>query len=203
MVIKFEEFDVSALSFEQVKVSPKDTVLLPRVDSGECPLFQLPWLVTFGVPKQSKFFETDKDRLFVQIVLEGDVLEKFRALDEILWAEQMKTDLFGFNSGPSYQYQPIVKEGPKGEYMKIKLQTNRETGNITSTVVSEGIFFQDFITLQGFEKHVPYKSTVRTIIKLVKIWSVNKKYGATFKLVRIGVQAKEPETETKVIDFVD
>ena len=53
MVIKFEQFDVSSLGFEQVKVSPKDTVLLPRVQSGECPLFQLLWCVSFGVPKLS------------------------------------------------------------------------------------------------------------------------------------------------------
>ena len=200
MIIKFEKFEVSSLSFEQVKVSPKDTVLLPRVDSGECPLFQLPCLVTWGVPKQSKFFATDKDRLFIQIVLEGEVLEKFRALDELLWGQQMQHDLFG--SG-GFEYQPIVKEGPKGEHIKVKLQTDHETGNITTFVVSEGVVYEDFKTLQGFEKHVPYKSTVRTIIKLVKIWSVNKKYGATFKLVRIGVQAKEPETETKVVDFID
>ena len=53
----------------------RDSVLLPRVGSGECPLFQLPYLVTLGVPKQGKLFPTDKDRLFVQLVLEGEVGE--------------------------------------------------------------------------------------------------------------------------------
>ena len=205
MVIKFEQFDVSSLGFEQVKVSPKDTVLLPRVQSGECPLFQLPWCVSFGVPRQSKFFPTDKDRLFIQVALEGDVLKQFQTLADLLGSETMRNELFGFNTGPSYQYQPVVKQGPKGEHMKLKLQTNHETGSITTTVVSNGEVFEGFETLQGFEKQVPYNSTVRTIIKLVKLWSINKKYGATFKLVRIGVQPKEPatETETKPVDFVD
>jgi hypothetical protein len=203
MVSKFEKFDVSSLGFEEVRLSPKDCVLLPRVESGECPLFQLPFLVTYGVPKQSKFFPTDKDRLFVQIVLEGDVLKQFKAMDESLGSEVMRNQLFGFNTGPNYQYQPIIKEGPRGNHMKVKLQTNHETGNITTIVDSDGVTFEDFETLQGFEKHVPCNSTVKTILKMVKLWNINKKYGATFKLVRIGVQTKAPEPETKTIDFVD
>ena len=203
MIVKFEKFDVSSLAFEEVRLSPKDCVLLPRVESGECPLFQLPFLTTFGVPRQSKFFPTDKDRLFVQIVLEGDVLKQFKAMDEILGSEVMKNQLLGFNTGPSYQYQPIVKDGPQGIYLKVKLQTSHETGNITTIVDSDGVSFADFETLQGFQKHVPYNSTVKTILKLVKLWNINKTYGATFKLVRIGVQTKAPEPETKTIDFVD
>jgi len=70
-------------------------------------------------------------------------------------------------------------------------------------VDSDGVSFTDFETLQGFQKHVPYNSTVKTILKLVKIWNINKKYGATFKLVRMGVQTKAPEPETKTVDFVD
>ena len=203
MIVKFEKFDVSPLAFEEVRLSPKDCVLLPRVESGECPLFQLPFLVTYGVPKQSKFFPTDKDRLFVQIVLEGEVLKQFEALDEVLGSDAMKTDLFGFNSGGSYQYQPIVKDALRGKCMKVKLQTSHETGNITTIVDSDGVTFEDFETLQGFEKHVPYNSTVKTIIKFVKIWNINKKYGATFKLVRIGVEQKAQTTEIKTVCFVD
>ena len=203
MIVKFEKFDVSSLAFEEVRLSPKDCVLLPRVESGECPLFQLPFLTTFGVPRQSKFFPTDKDRLFIQLVLQGDVLKQFKAMDEILGSEVMKHQLFGFNTGPSYQYNPIVKDGPQGIYLKVKLQTSHETGNITTIVDSDGVSFADFETLQGFQNHVPYNSTVKTILKLVKLWNINKKYGATFKLVRIGVQTKAPEPETKTIDFVD
>jgi len=128
MIVKFEKFDVSSLVFEEVRLSPKDCVLLPRVESGECPLLQLPFLTTFGVPRQSKFFPTDKDRLFVQLVLAGDVLKQFKAMDEILGSEVMRNQLFGFNTGPSYQYQPIVKDGPQGIYLKVKLQTSHETG---------------------------------------------------------------------------
>jgi hypothetical protein len=199
MVEKFEKFELAGLSFEAVRVSSTDTVLMPK----ECPLFQLPFLVTYGVPKKSKFFPTDKDRLFVPMVLGGEVWEMFKTLDEKLGSEEMKTELFGFNSGGGFQYAPIVKEGPKGAYMKVKLQTSHETGNITTIVDSDGVTFEDFETLQGFEKHVPYNSKVKTIIKLVKIWTINKKYGATFKLVRIGVEQKAPETEIKTVCFVD
>jgi hypothetical protein len=135
--------------------------------------------------------------------LGGEVLEVFKTIDEKLGSEEMKTELFGFNSGGGFQYAPIVKEGPKGAYMKVKLQTNHENGNITTVVDSDGVTFEDFETLQGFQKHVPYNSTVKTILKRVKLWNINKRYGATSKLVRIGVQTKAPEPETKTIDFVD
>ena len=201
MVSKFEKFDVSSLSFEEVQVSLRDSVLLPRVGSGECPLFQLPYLVTLGVPKQGKFFPTDKDRLFVQLVLEGDVLGNFRALDEFLGSEAFKLKLFGAQ-GASYEYSPIVKQGPRGEHMKIKLQTNRENGKITTAICTTDGDLDDVETLQGFEKRVPYNSNIRTIIKLVKVWTINKKYGATFKLVRAGVLTLFPVLEPSVV-FMD
>ena len=201
MVSKFEKFDVSSLSFEEVQVSLRDSVLLPRVGSGECPLFQLPYLVTLGVPKQGKFFPTDKDRLFVQLVLEGDVLHNFKLLDELLWSEAFKTKLFGAQGG-TYEYSPIVKQGPRGEHMKIKLQTNHESDKITTKVCTVDGDFDDVETLQGFENRVPYKSTIRTIIKLVKVWTVNKKYGVTFKLVRAGVLELFPVLVPSVV-FMD
>ena len=176
MVSKFEKFDVLSLSFEEVQVSLRDSVLLPRVGSGECPLFQLPYLVTLGVSKLGKFFPTEKDRLFVQLVLEGEVLGNFKALDEFLGSEAFKLKLFGAQ-GASYEYSPIVKQGPRGEHMKIKLQTNHENGKISTKVCTTEGDFDDVDTLQGFEKRVPYNSTIRTIIKLVKAWTINKNTG--------------------------
>ena len=203
MVVKFIEFDVSSLRFEQVNVSPKDSILLPRVGSGECPYFQLPWLSCFGVPKQSKYFPTDKDRLFVQIPLEGKLLDQFKALDKIMSSEVMKMKMFGFNTGDNHQYQPLVKESARGEFMKVKLLTNYETGNIETGVIVNDADVGDIGSLLEFEKHVHYNSKVRMIVKFVKVWVVNKKFGITVKAVRIGVEeTSEPRTNNQ-IDFID
>ena len=164
MVSKFEKFDVLSLSFEEVQVSLRDSVLLPRVGSGECPLFQLPYLVTLGVPKQGKFFPTEKDRLFVQLVLEGEVLGNSKALDEFLGSEAFKLKLFGAQ-GASYEYSPIVKQGPKGEHMKIKLQTNHETGSITTTERSNYLLFFYYQFLVQNKKRLKMVSS--RLIKMV------------------------------------
>ena len=86
--------------------------------------------------------------------------------------------------------------------MKIKLQTNHENGKLTTKVCTTDGDFDDVDTLQGFEKRVPYNSTIRTIIKLVKVWTINKKYGVTFKLVRAGVLTLFPVLEPCVV-FMD
>ena len=203
MVLKFTEFNVESLSFEQVKVSPNNFLLLPRVNSGECPLFQLPWLVTFGCPKPSKYFPTDKDRLFVQIPLVGELLDNFKALDKLMSSEVMKMRLFGFNTGDDHQYQPIVKVSTRGEYMKVKLVTNFETGNIETCVIVNDADVGSFESLMEFEKHVHYNSKVRMIVKLVKVWVINKKFGVTFRAVRIGVEETSETETTNHIDFID
>ena len=84
MIKHFQQIDFSSLLFEKIKVSADESVILPRFDSGDCPYFQLPWvqLDYFGIPAKSKYFPTDKERTFIQIPIQGELLEKFRELDE-------------------------------------------------------------------------------------------------------------------------
>ena len=126
MVVKFEEFDISSLSFEKVQLDKKD-VYLPRVNSGDCPLFQLPVLNCHGTPTPGPFFPTDKDRMFIQLVLEGEVLEQFRRLDEFLGSQQVQQNLFGSDG---FEYQPIVKPSKRGSLLKVKLLSDHTTGDI-------------------------------------------------------------------------
>ena len=45
--IKFEELDVSKLSFEEVKLQNKTTLLLPRLDGKEVPGIKLPTIENY------------------------------------------------------------------------------------------------------------------------------------------------------------
>jgi hypothetical protein len=64
MTVKFGEFDVSTLSFEEVQLSKNKAVLLPKVDGiHDCSTLRLPEieLTHYAVPKISQYFKTDKD----------------------------------------------------------------------------------------------------------------------------------------------
>ena len=202
MIAKFKQFDTSTLEFEKVNVR-SDTVILPRVLSGECPLFQLPKidLNCYGIPKQSKYYPAIKDRLFIQLPLHGELLNKMRELDNFMSSECMKSDLFGDNS--DYQYFPSVKIGSRGEYVKIKLETDYKTGDILTCLTHEGLVMSGIETLPEFEKHIPFNSKVKCIIKLVRVWQLNKKYGVTFKLLKVAVDLPKHETiDLEALDFI-
>ena len=177
MIEKFLQFNCSTLGWKKVNVSRGEAVILPTVDSGECPFFQLPSvsLSFYGIPKQSKFYPAIKDRLFIQLPVQGELLDTFKELDEIMNSECMKTGLFGDNSG--HQYTPIVKIGSRGEFVKIKLETDYETGDIETCLVKNGVVISGTETLPEFEQHIPNNSDVRTIMKLVRVWQLNKTFG--------------------------
>jgi hypothetical protein len=203
MIAKFKQFDTSTLEFEKVNVR-SDTVILPRVLSGECPLFQLPKidLNCYGIPKQSKYYPAIKDRLFIQLPLHGELLNKMRELDNFMSSECMKSDLFGDNS--DYQYFPSVKIGSRGEYVKIKLETDYKTGDIETCLVKNGVVMSGTESLPEFEQQIPYNSKVKAIIKLVRVWQINNKYGVTFKLQKVSVEHQELEpVNLEALQFID
>ena len=205
MLVKIAEFDPMSLGFEQVTVSSNVSVILPKVYEGEqCPMLQLPWvkLFCYGIPKKSKYFPTDKDRQFIQLPLQGELLEQFKAIDTVMNTDEIKTEIFGYSTGQSYQYCPLVKSGNKGEFVKIKLDTDHKTGDIKTKMLVNGEVATDVSTLPLFEYQVPYNSNIALIIKLVKIWTMNKRFGLTVKAIKVSVKQPEQPRETEV-DFLD
>ena len=167
------------------------------------PILPVSLVVLFWGPKKSKYFPTEKDRLFVQVPLQGKLLDKFKAFDNLMSSETMKLKLFGVGVGDSYQYQPLVKESSKGEYMKVKLLTNYDTGDIETGLLVNNEDVGVVESLSEFEKHVPYNSKVRMIVKLVRVWVLNKKFGVTIKAVRVAVEGPaEPEANLQP-EFLD
>jgi hypothetical protein len=204
MLVKIAEFDPMSLSFEQVTVSSNVPVILPKVHDGEqCPLLQLPTvkLSCYGIPRKSKYFLTDKDRMFIQLPLQGELLEQFKAIDTVMSTEELRTELFGFSTGLSYQYCPLVKSGNKGEYVKLKLDTNHVSGAIETMLTVDGDTAHA-ATLPQFEYKVVYNSKIKMIVKLVKVWTMNKRFGLTIKAIKVDVKQPEQLKEVEV-NFLD
>ena len=107
MIKHFQQIDFSTLSFEKVQVSSSESVILPRVDSKDCPFLQLPWveLAYYGIPKASKYFPTDKGRTFIQIPIHGELLQKFKEQTLTLALTNSKPKLPVNHKGlPSYTF---------------------------------------------------------------------------------------------------
>jgi hypothetical protein len=111
--IKFEKLDVSKLSFEEVMLPNKKSLLLPRIDDKELPSYILPRinLTHYGIPKLGQYFKTDQDRMFIKLPIEGELLERFALVDHAMEHNDMKENLFKSNS---YEYSPLVKYGFQG-----------------------------------------------------------------------------------------
>lgn len=192
MIQLFERFNTQELEFNKVSLGT-ESVILPT----DCPYLQLPWieLQCYGIPKISKYFPTNKDRMFIQIPIQNELLEKFEELDRHMNSKQ--TDIFGHQL---FTYLPLVKEGNRGKYIKVKLQTNFDSGDIETIIVQNGetIFAKELVE---FEKYIKNKTKIKTIFKISKVWLMNKKFGITLKLIKIAVE--EPKQETIDLDALD
>ena len=198
MTMKFTEFDIKHLTFEEVKLTSNKTVILSKYIGPDTPIMRLPniELTHYGVPKVGRFFSADKDRMFLQVPVDGGLLESFQMLDAFLTSDDTKQKLFK-GSANTYIHSPTVKNGTKGPYLKLKLETDYETGDIVtilwkSTRNDEGNIVRDpssmYITsIDDFANTVCLNSTIVCVVRLVKIWVVNLQYGLTIKLVKVNV----------------
>ena len=131
-------------------------------------------------------------------------------LDAHLANNEFKQKLFKSND---YVYSPLVKNGMKGNYIKLKLQTDHETGDI-ETMVWRSHKHEDgrieresspviISTLDEFSSVVGLGSTVLCIVKFVKIWMINRQYGLTMKLVKVNTLPGEKQVvvDSDDVDF--
>ena len=195
MAIKFSNLEVSMLGIEQVKLGNNTTLLLPRLNNKEVPCIILPkiTLAYGGVPKAGPYFKTDKDRMFIQLPIEGEILERFELIDCTLKSELHKL----FNQTNACEYSPLVKYGSNGPYIKVKLETNFGTDTIETVVwfsekKDDGTIMRmseplEFPSLAEVATAFKFNSSVLCVIRFVKVWCVNKKYGLTVKMVKANV----------------
>ena len=177
MTIKISDLKLEQLNFEEVKIGLKATPFVkPIYGTKDLPCLQLPWLTlsSFGVPPKGQYTKEDKQRMFIKV--------------------------------PMYEYEPLLKYSEKHgkAYIKLKLDTSYPEDAILTEVwcAGDGPKHQcKFDNIDDFALCVPFKSDIRMIVKVVKLWVVNKRYGLTIKVKKIEVKPLEPRSYQ--IDFLD
>ena len=124
-----------------------------------------------------------------------------KELDDKFGNKEYKEQLFGAKKS-KYTYQPIFRNPSqedeaskdKHPYIKLKLLTRYPTNEIQTKVIEQKdgamIPRTDLATIDAFEKFVPLKPKLKSIIAPVKLWihpatNTDCMYGITFKLVKV------------------
>ena len=170
------------------------------------PMFvQSPWLniSCYGVPRRDKYHTSDDQRLYIKLPVSRG--ERFATalgdLDEFMQREDVKQQLLG-EKYQKYDYCPLLKEpvdatdASRPPSVKLKLDVAHDSATIATEVyrvTSEGReLLKDIKTIDDFYNAAPYRSDVRVIFKLVKVWSQppnlkNPTYGVTVKVMKMEV----------------
>ena len=147
--------------------------------------------------------------MFIKVSIEEktDLYAQLIALDlKMKYHIIMTSNLDIFGSGNMYEYEPLLKYSEKHgkAYIKLKLDTSYPEDAILTEVwcAGDGPKHQcKFDNIDDFALCVPFKSDIRMIVKVVKLWVVNKRYGLTIKVKKIEVKPLEPRSYQ--IDFLD
>ena len=207
MTIKIADLDLNMLNFSEVKLGKATTFIKPIYGINDLPYLQLPWLTlsTFGVPPKSEYTKEDKQRMFIKVPIEedSDLYQQLLRLDD-----KMKHHIFTTHNANLFNasYDNLVKYSEKygKPYIKVKLDTSYPENHILTEVWHSGDGTKaqcQFDNIDDFALCVPFKSDIRMIVKVVKLWVVNKQYGLTIKLKKIEVKPLEPSSYQ--IDFID
>ena len=205
--MKIADLDLTMLDFREVKLSKATTYLKPIYGINDLPCLQLPWLTlsTFGVPPKGEYTKEDKQRMFIKVPIEEDS-DLYKQLTRI--DDKMKYHLITTNNAHLFNasYDHLVKYSEKQgkPYIKVKLDTSYPENQILTEVWHSGDGTKaqcQFDNIDDFALCVPFKSDIRMIVQVVKIWVVNKQYGLTIKLKKIEVKPLEPSSYQ--IDFID
>jgi hypothetical protein len=190
--------------------------------TSNTPLFlQLPWILldNYGIPRLNEFFTEDSQRCFVKTPLNDADPEVanckllLKSIDNKFSSDEFKVKLFGAAKAKKFAYQeivrsPLVDDENKNknimDYMKIKLSTNYDTGEINTSVctsimennkrVRVNVADETIKTVDDISKYICYGARVRFIIRPVKLWaqasnaSKDPMYGITFKLFKAEVE---------------
>jgi hypothetical protein len=99
-----------------------------------------------------------------------------------------------------YTEDDIVLELPSDFDLNNFIKAREE--DIKTKMLVNGEVATDVSTLPLFEYQLPYNSNIAMIIKLVKVWTMNKRFGLTIKAIKVSDKQPEQPKETEV-DFLD
>merc|ERR1711871_1256485 len=155
---------------------------------------------------------------------------KLSELDKLMDSDKMREHIFGSKkAAKGWVYQPLVREAMqqtldnsdsdseddskpttaqfRPPYIKVKLKTNYETGNIETSVFKKteaGRQRAKVTTLADLEKLVTYRSVIRMVVMPNKLWAMKnmqgKRYGLALKMTHLEV---EPVTRSTLKDVYE
>ena len=89
---------------------------------------------------------------------------------------------------------PILKEGKENYPSSIKFKVDFYDDTFLSEVYhkkNEGNIKCDLNNMNDIKQCIPYKSAIKIIFKINKIWFMSKNYGVQLKLVKVLVNIKK------------
>jgi hypothetical protein len=160
----------------------------------------------YGVPKSDKYHTTEESRRYLQIPLfPDDNFTKFiQSLDNHFSSDNFKKQ-FLEEKQQIFNYIPILKEG-KADYpasMKIKIDfyNDKYLSEVYHKTDDKGNVKCDLNTMNDIKRCIPYKSEIKIIFRINKLWFMSENYGVQLKMVKVlikNIQNKEIEN----IDFL-
>jgi hypothetical protein len=183
---------------------------------------QSPWINIFayGIPRKGQFNQTDNSRKCLKVPLDekipevSDFVNILKEIDSKMTSNEFQ-DMFLGDNKDKFEYSSIYKESQTKErpsYIKLKLATENDSEQTIKTSLyktnsnNERELITGVTNIDDFAKVVGFRSDVRFIFKVVRVWSQpptlkNPTYGLTLKVTKIEVQSKEKGTEEG--DFID
>ena len=199
------------ITFEKYK-----ELLLVKYESKPL-LIQTPWLNinAFGMPRRDKYHTTDDQLKNIHLPIDNEEFKKLiQSIDNTINTDEFRKEHLGDKYEKYAYHTMLVEKENKPSSIKFKFSTTRDEkqdiltllyktlekkGNIERTLI-------DKPTIDDFIKNIPYRSDVRCIFQIVRMWSQpstlkNPTYGLTLKLHKIEV--KEKAHHNIVGEFID
>ena len=180
-------------------------------------LIQTPWLNinAFGMPRRDEYHTTEEQLKNIHLPIDSkEFKELIQAIDNIMCKEEFKKEHLG-DKHEKYTYHTMLLEKEnKPASIKFKFSTTRDDKQDILTLLyktseNENKMQRTLIdkpTVDDFMKHIPYRSDVRCIFQIVRLWFQpstlkNPTYGLTLELIKIEV--KEKLMSNLSCDFID
>ena len=174
---------------------------------------QSPWvqLTHYGIPRIDKFNATEESRRYLRVLLvddDDDFVAFVKSMDKHFDSEDFRNK-FLKGKEQQFQYFPMFKETNNEKYppsMKLKLDV-RDNNILTDIIQMKDSKTGDRVKVVDMDdvmKAIPYRSEVRFIFKIQRLWvqPSMKGYGVILKLRKIQVKRNSKTTDNQE-DFID
>ena len=195
------------VSVEKLVCSTYKSLLMIRY-FDEPLLVQSPWiqLTHYGIPKVDKYNTTEESRRFLRVPLQDDdddFTVFVKKLDEHFGSDGFKAKYLN-DKQQHFQYFKLFKESSNQKYPpSVKLKMDVQDNDIKTDIINDEQKSEVVKNMDDVAKAVPYRSKVRFLFKVHRLWvqSSIKGYGVILKLRKLQVKKSSWSGNNEV--FID